>query len=193
MKRLMGRGLADVRDEIKLFPFRFAEGSESVLRLQLGERTLTPTGSIGAGSAAVEAECRGVPGRAGHQGGHHRSRLLQRRAAAGHQGRRTNRRPGGAAAGERADGRVAGLRPGQAAGRHHRGLRPGRRHLRHLDSAHPRRHLRGAGHQRRHAPGRRRHRQPAAAKSRSKISARSGARIFRTRGEAVQMLRRAVD
>jgi Fe-S protein assembly chaperone HscA len=42
VKRLMGRGIEDVRDELKLFPFRIAEGSESVLKLKLGERTLTP-------------------------------------------------------------------------------------------------------------------------------------------------------
>ncbi|HVY94069.1 MAG TPA: Fe-S protein assembly chaperone HscA [Bryobacteraceae bacterium] len=42
VKRLMGRGIADVQDELKLFPFRIAEGSESVIRLLLGEKTLTP-------------------------------------------------------------------------------------------------------------------------------------------------------
>ncbi|MGI8991937.1 MAG: Fe-S protein assembly chaperone HscA [Bryobacteraceae bacterium] len=42
VKRLMGRGIEDVRDELKLFPFRVAEGSESVIRVQLGERTFTP-------------------------------------------------------------------------------------------------------------------------------------------------------
>ncbi|MGA2327123.1 MAG: Fe-S protein assembly chaperone HscA [Bryobacteraceae bacterium] len=42
VKRLMGRGLADVEKEASLFPFRFAEGSESVLRLRLGDRTFTP-------------------------------------------------------------------------------------------------------------------------------------------------------
>ncbi|MBI3471847.1 MAG: Fe-S protein assembly chaperone HscA [Candidatus Solibacter usitatus] len=41
-KRLMGRGVADVQEELKLFPFRIAEGSESVIRIQLGERTFTP-------------------------------------------------------------------------------------------------------------------------------------------------------
>src|SRR5580698_4308171 len=30
VKRLMGRGLADVQDEVKLFPFQLVEGSESV-------------------------------------------------------------------------------------------------------------------------------------------------------------------
>ncbi len=42
VKRLMGRGAADVQEELKLFPFRIAEGSESVIRLELGERKFTP-------------------------------------------------------------------------------------------------------------------------------------------------------
>src|SRR5438270_4306633 len=43
VKRLMGRGLDDVRDELKLFPFRLEETqSGEVLRLKLGERTFTP-------------------------------------------------------------------------------------------------------------------------------------------------------
>ena len=41
VKRLMGRGVADVQDELKLFPFRIAEGSESVIH-QLGDKTFTP-------------------------------------------------------------------------------------------------------------------------------------------------------
>src|SRR5580704_6142571 len=42
VKRLMGRGLEDVQEELKLFPFRMAAGSESVIQLQLGDRTYTP-------------------------------------------------------------------------------------------------------------------------------------------------------
>jgi molecular chaperone DnaK (HSP70) len=42
VKRLMGRGVGDVQDELQLFPFRIAEGSESVMKLRLGERTFTP-------------------------------------------------------------------------------------------------------------------------------------------------------
>ena len=42
VKRLMGRGIGDVQDELKLFPFRIAEGSESVIRVELGEKTFTP-------------------------------------------------------------------------------------------------------------------------------------------------------
>ena len=42
VKRLMGRGVADVQEELKLFPFRIAEDSESVIRVKLGEKTFTP-------------------------------------------------------------------------------------------------------------------------------------------------------
>ncbi|MEO8027758.1 MAG: Fe-S protein assembly chaperone HscA, partial [Bryobacteraceae bacterium] len=42
VKRLMGRGLADVGDELRRFPFRLAPGSENVLQLQLGDKTFTP-------------------------------------------------------------------------------------------------------------------------------------------------------
>ncbi|HYL38991.1 MAG TPA: Fe-S protein assembly chaperone HscA [Bryobacteraceae bacterium] len=42
VKRLMGRGLADVQEELKLFPFRIAPGSESVIHLQLNDHTYTP-------------------------------------------------------------------------------------------------------------------------------------------------------
>jgi Fe-S protein assembly chaperone HscA len=41
-KRLMGRGLEDVREELALFPFHVAGESESVIRLHFGERTMTP-------------------------------------------------------------------------------------------------------------------------------------------------------
>jgi len=42
VKRLMGRGIADVQDELKLFPFHIADDSESIIRVRLGERTFTP-------------------------------------------------------------------------------------------------------------------------------------------------------
>src|SRR5215472_382108 len=42
VKRLMGRGLDDIQEELKLFPFHIAPGSESVIQLKLGERTFTP-------------------------------------------------------------------------------------------------------------------------------------------------------
>jgi Fe-S protein assembly chaperone HscA len=42
VKRLMGRGIADVQEELKLFPFHIADDSESIIRVQLGEKTFTP-------------------------------------------------------------------------------------------------------------------------------------------------------
>jgi molecular chaperone DnaK len=44
VKRLMGRGIEDVQEELKLFPFRVAEDltAGEVLRIKLGERTFTP-------------------------------------------------------------------------------------------------------------------------------------------------------
>jgi molecular chaperone DnaK len=44
IKRLMGRGVEDIREELKLFPFRLAEDIQAgeVLRIQLGDNTFTP-------------------------------------------------------------------------------------------------------------------------------------------------------
>jgi len=44
IKRLMGRGVEDIQDELKLFPFRLADDLEpgEVLRIKLGEKTFTP-------------------------------------------------------------------------------------------------------------------------------------------------------
>jgi len=44
VKRLMGRGVEDIRDELRLFPFRLADdlAPGEVLRIKLGEKTFTP-------------------------------------------------------------------------------------------------------------------------------------------------------
>jgi molecular chaperone DnaK len=44
IKRLMGRGVEDIQDELKLFPFQLAEDLHEgeVLRIKIGERTYTP-------------------------------------------------------------------------------------------------------------------------------------------------------
>jgi molecular chaperone DnaK (HSP70) len=42
VKRLMGRGPADVQDELKLFPFRIDAASKNVIRVRLGEKVFTP-------------------------------------------------------------------------------------------------------------------------------------------------------
>ena len=42
VKRLMGRGPADVQDEVKLFPFRIDPSSKNVIRIKLGDKVFTP-------------------------------------------------------------------------------------------------------------------------------------------------------
>jgi Fe-S protein assembly chaperone HscA len=42
VKRLMGRGPADVQAELKLFPFRIDPSSNHVIRVRLGEKVFTP-------------------------------------------------------------------------------------------------------------------------------------------------------
>ncbi len=42
VKRLMGRGVEDVREELALFPFRIDPQSEQVIRVRLGDRVFTP-------------------------------------------------------------------------------------------------------------------------------------------------------
>jgi molecular chaperone DnaK len=42
VKRLMGRGVADVQDELKLFPFRIEPEGGNVIHVRLGEKTFTP-------------------------------------------------------------------------------------------------------------------------------------------------------
>src|ERR1700682_2581394 len=42
VKRWMGRGPADVREELKLFPFRIDGTNKNVIRVKLGEKLFTP-------------------------------------------------------------------------------------------------------------------------------------------------------
>ena len=44
IKRLMGRGVEDIQEELKLFPFRLADDLQAgeVIRIKLGEQTFTP-------------------------------------------------------------------------------------------------------------------------------------------------------
>src|SRR6266567_1092240 len=42
VKRLMGRGVKDIQDELKLFPFRIDPSSKNVIRVRLGEKVFTP-------------------------------------------------------------------------------------------------------------------------------------------------------
>ena len=42
VKRFMGKGSADVKEDLDMVPFEVAEGSENVIRFQMGERVFTP-------------------------------------------------------------------------------------------------------------------------------------------------------
>ena len=42
VKRLMGRGVADIQSELKLFPFRIDPSSKNVIRVRLGDKFFTP-------------------------------------------------------------------------------------------------------------------------------------------------------
>jgi Fe-S protein assembly chaperone HscA len=42
VKRLMGRGVADIQDELKIFPFRIDAKSDNVIRVVLGDKSFTP-------------------------------------------------------------------------------------------------------------------------------------------------------
>jgi molecular chaperone DnaK (HSP70) len=43
VKRLMGRGVADIQDELKIFPFRIDAASQNVIRVRLGDKVFTPS------------------------------------------------------------------------------------------------------------------------------------------------------
>ena len=42
VKRLMGRGVADIQSELKIFPFRVDPASKNVIRIKLGDKFFTP-------------------------------------------------------------------------------------------------------------------------------------------------------
>ena len=98
----MGRGVEDVQDELKLFPFRLADDVQpgEVLRLQLGELQYTPPEISAYILRQLKKQRRALLRCARHAGRHHRPGLLQRRAAPGHQGCGPHGRPRSAAPGE---------------------------------------------------------------------------------------------
>ena len=101
----------------------------------------------------LEARRRGLPGRHGQPGRHHRARLLRRRAAPGHQGGRRDRGPRGAAHHQRAHRRGPRVRARQGRRRpDDPRLRPRWRHVRRVGARDRRRRLRGEVDRRQHAP-----------------------------------------
>ncbi len=123
----MGRGVEDVQDELKLFPFRLADDlvPGEVLRIKLGERTYTPPEISAYILRQLKRNAERFFSASGQTGSDYRPRLFQRRAAAGHERCRTHRGPRCVAPGERTNGRFARLRSPPEEERNHRRLRSG--------------------------------------------------------------------
>ena len=169
-KRFIGRRYDEVKSELEAVSFDVVPGPDGAVRFKV-RQAVRARGDLGPGAAQARRRRVQVPRRAGHRGGHHRARLLQRRPAPGHQGRRPDRRPRGAPHHQRADRRRPRLRAGQEAQRDRARLRPGRRHLR---REHPRRRRRsggGPGNIGRHPPRRRRLRPPPRGPARGRVPA----------------------
>ena len=88
IKRFMGRRFDEVSEEIKQVPYK-VQGSGGRRRAhRRGRQGVQPARDFGDDSAEDEAVGRRLSRPEGRQGGHHRSGLLQRRAASGDERRR---------------------------------------------------------------------------------------------------------
>ena len=136
MKRLIGRRYDDpmVEKDKKLVPYKIVKASNGDAWVEANGKTYSPSQVSAFILQKMKETAEAHLGREGRAGGHHRSRLFQRRAASGHQGCRQDRRSRSAAHHQRADRGRARLRSRQNEIRHHRGVRPRRRHLRRLHS-----------------------------------------------------------
>ncbi len=79
VKRLMGRGVEDVAEELKFFPFRLVDDIQpgEVLRIRLGRLGVHAAGDFRAHSAPAQAQRGTIFWRAGDPGCHHRAGVLQ--------------------------------------------------------------------------------------------------------------------
>ena len=163
VKRLIGRRYDDptVAKDKDLVPYKIVRADNGDAWVESHGDKYSPSQISAMVLQKMKETAEVLSGREGREGGHHRSRLLQRRPAPGDQGRRQDRRPRSPAHHQRADRRGARLRARQERRQDHRGLRPRRRHLRRVDAGDRRRRLRGEVDQRRHLPRRRRLRHAA--------------------------------
>ncbi len=78
VKRLMGRGVEDVAEELKFFPFRLVEDIQpgEVLRIRLGDSGVHAAGDFRAHPAPAQAQRREVLWRAGDSGRDHRAGIF---------------------------------------------------------------------------------------------------------------------
>ena len=90
-KRLIGRKWDSPQVQKRarrLVPYRIVEGPHDDVRIMLRDQDVQRPRDQRDGPPGDEAHRRGLPRRAGQQGGRHRPRVLQRRPAPGDQGRR---------------------------------------------------------------------------------------------------------
>ena len=86
VKRLMGRGLADLADA-RRFPYRFVD-APGMVQIAHARRRQDAGRDLGRDPARAARARRGDARRPARRRGRHRARVLRRRAAAGDQGRR---------------------------------------------------------------------------------------------------------
>ena len=156
VKRLIGRRFDDpiTKKDTELVPYKIVKGANGDAWVQAGGKDYSPSQISAFILQKMKETAEAYPGRERHASGHHRPRLLQRRAAPGDQGRRPDRRSRSAAHHQRADRGSARLWPRQGRRQDDRGLRPWRRHVRRLDPRDRRRRVRSEVDQRRHLPRR---------------------------------------
>ena len=113
IKRLMGRGAADLHAVAGVLPYEIEPGTgqTDMVKLRIGGKARSPVEISAEILKALKGPRRSRAGEAGRARGHHRAGLLRRCRAHRDARCRARRRPRSAAPGQRADGGGAGLRP----------------------------------------------------------------------------------
>ena len=124
VKRLIGRRYDDpmVEKDKKLVPYKISRASNGDAWVEIEGKSYSPSQISAFILQKMKETAEAYLGCESRSGGHHRSGLLQRRAAPGHQGRRQDRRARSSAHHQRTDGGGARLWARQDQDRHHRGL-----------------------------------------------------------------------
>jgi hypothetical protein len=115
VKRLIGRRFDDpiTKKDTELVPYTIVKGTNGDAWVKAGNEDYSPSQISAFILQKMKETAEAYLGEKVDAGGHHRSRLLQRRPASGDQGRRQDRGPRSAAHHQRADRGGAGLRPRQ--------------------------------------------------------------------------------
>ena len=105
VKRLIGRRYDDpmVEKDKKLVPYKITKAGNGDAWVEIDGKSYSPSQISALHPAEDEGNGGSLSRAEGRSGGHHRSRIFQRRPASGHQGCRQDRRPRSAAYYQRAD------------------------------------------------------------------------------------------